>query len=145
MFEGLKRAVMRIDNDFWKRQQEERHKFQATRAIQGYIPKAPRPTQERPSPTLESPTLTNKLPRDRTRGLLSQAPSSSYSEQPPCHDLAKRLSHYLYFFSFLFFFFGLTTTRWSMGKYHVTLSQCHNGVTDGHRWSCHKSQSQGVT
>jgi len=26
-FEGLKRAVMRIDNDFWKRQQEERHKF----------------------------------------------------------------------------------------------------------------------
>jgi len=32
-FEGLKRAVMRIDNDFWKRQQEERHKFQAARAI----------------------------------------------------------------------------------------------------------------
>jgi len=64
-----------------------------------------------------------------------------------CHDLAKRLSHYLYFFSFLFFFFffGLTTTRWSVGKYHMTLSQCHNGVTDGHRWSRHKSQSQGVT
>jgi len=64
-----------------------------------------------------------------------------------CHDLAKRLSYYLYFFSFLFFFFffGLTTTRWSVGKYHVTLSQCHNGVTYGHRWSRHKSQSQGVT
>ena len=44
-----------------------------------------------------------------------------------CHDLAKWLSHYLYFFSFLFFSFliGLTTTRWSAGKYHVTLSQCH--------------------
>jgi len=83
MFEGLKRAVMRIDNDFWKHQQEERHKFQATRAVQGYIPKAPRPTQERPSPTLESPTLTNKLPRDCTQGSLSQAPSSSYSKQPP--------------------------------------------------------------
>jgi len=26
-FEGLKRAVMRIDNDFWKRHQEEKHKF----------------------------------------------------------------------------------------------------------------------
>jgi len=32
-FEGLKRVVMRIDNDFWKRQQEERHKFQAVRAV----------------------------------------------------------------------------------------------------------------
>ena len=53
---------MRIDNDFWKRQQEERHKFQAARAIQGYIPKAPRLTQGRPSSTLESLALTDKLP-----------------------------------------------------------------------------------
>ena len=53
-----------------------------------------------------------------------------------CHDLAKRLSHYLYFFSFLFFFFGLTTTRWSMGKYHVTLSnseQRDSWLNSGHR------------
>ena len=62
MFEGLKRAVMRIDNDFWKCQQEKRHKFQAARAVQGYIPKAPRPTQGRPSSTSESPALTDKLP-----------------------------------------------------------------------------------
>ena len=71
----------------------------------------------------------------------------AWTSFPRCHDLAKRLSHYLYFFSFLFFFFffGLTTTRWGVGKYHVTLSQYHNGVTDGHGWSRHKSQSQGVT
>jgi len=37
-----------------------------------------------------------------------------------CHDLAK----------------------WNVGKYHVTLSQRHNGVTEGHRWSRHRSQSQ---
>ena len=80
MFEGLKRAVMRIDNDFWKCQQKERHKFQAARAVQGYTPKAPRPTQGRPSPTLESPALTNKLPRDYIRESLSQAPSSSHPE-----------------------------------------------------------------
>jgi len=61
-FEGLKRAVMRIDNDFWKCQQEEKHKFQALRAIQGYAPKAPRPIQGRPPPTLESLTSTDKLP-----------------------------------------------------------------------------------
>ena len=35
------------------------------------------------------------------------------------HDLANWLSHYLYFFSFLFLF---TTTRQSAGKYHMTLS-----------------------
>jgi len=54
--------------------------------------------------------------------------SCSSVEPEYCHDLAKWLSHYLYFFSFLFFFFsfGLTTTRWSMGKYHMTLSHCHN-------------------
>ena len=44
--------------------------------------------------------------------------------------MAKLLSIFLFlFFSFLI---GLTTTRWSVGKYHMTLSQCHNGVTDGH-------------
>jgi len=62
MFEGLKRAVMRIDNDFWKCQQEKKHKFQALRAIQGYIPKASRSIQGRPPPALEGPTLTDKLP-----------------------------------------------------------------------------------
>ena len=61
IFEGLKRAVMRIDNDFWKRQQEEKHKFQASRTIQGYIPKAPRSIQERSPFALEGPTSTDKL------------------------------------------------------------------------------------
>jgi len=37
-----------------------------------------------------------------------------------CYDLANRLSHYLYFFSFSFLI-GLTTTRWSVGKYHVVM------------------------
>jgi len=50
-----------------------------------------------------------------------------------CYDLAKRLSHYLYFF-FFSFLIGLTTTRWSVGKYHVILSQCHKWC-DG--WSHH--------
>jgi len=49
-FEDLKRVVIRIDNNFWKRQQKEKHKFQALRAIQGYAPKAPRPIQGRPPP-----------------------------------------------------------------------------------------------
>jgi len=80
MFEGLKRAIMRIDNNFWKRQQEKRHKFQALRAIQGYVPKAPRLIQERPPPTLESPISTDKLPQDCNRGPLTQYPFSSHTE-----------------------------------------------------------------
>jgi len=82
-FEGLKRAVMRIDNDFWKHQQEEKHKFQALRATQGYVPKAPRPIQGRPPPALESLTSTDKLPRDHNQGPLTQYPSSSHTEQSP--------------------------------------------------------------
>jgi len=44
-----------------------------------------------------------------------------------------KMAKSLFIFLFLFFSFliGLTTTRWSVGKYHVTLSQCHNGGTDG--------------
>jgi len=36
---------------------------------------------------------------------------TALAESGLCHDLAKQLSHYLYFFSFLFLFFylGLTT------------------------------------
>jgi len=71
--------------------------------------------------------------------------SEEYDNEDRCHDLAKWLSHYLYFFSFLFLFLLITTTRQSAGKSYVTLSQCHNGVTDGHRWSHHESQSQCVT
>jgi len=39
--------------------------------------------------------------------------SGAWSGELECHDLAKRLSYYLYFFSFLFLFFylGLTTQR----------------------------------
>jgi len=53
-----------------------------------------------------------------------------------------KLTKSLFIFLFFFFLFLFTTTRWSTGKYHVTLSQYHNGVTEGHRWSCHGSQSQ---
>ena len=82
-FEGLKRAVMRIDNDFWKCQQEEKHKFQALRATQDYVPKTSRPIQGRPPPTLESLTSTDKLPQDRNWGPLTQYSFSSRTKQSP--------------------------------------------------------------
>ena len=40
-----------------------------------------------------------------------------------CHDLAKRLSHYLYFFSFSFLFLlDLQLQDGAWEKYYVTLS-----------------------
>ena len=41
------------------------------------------------------------------------------------HDLAKQLSHYLYFFSFLFLF-GLTTQESNIEKYHMSNVTCHS-------------------
>jgi len=39
-----------------------------------------------------------------------------------CHDLAKQLSQYLYFFSFSFLFFWIIT-KVEHGKYHVTVTE----------------------
>ena len=41
------------------------------------------------------------------RDAIAKCSSSSTLGPDHCHDLAKRLSHYLYFFSFLFFSFSL--------------------------------------
>jgi len=79
-FEGLKRAVMRIDNDFWKRHQEEKHKFQTARLTQSYTPKPPRFTQGRPLPTQEGSSLPDKTPRDNSQGLPLQTPFPIHTE-----------------------------------------------------------------
>ena len=52
-----------------------------------------------------------------------------------CHDLAKWLSHYLYFFSFLFFCFylGLTTQKRVWKSVTSQVSQSHDRIS--HDWS----------
>jgi len=45
------------------------------------------------------------------------------------YDLAKWLSHYLYFFSFLFIF-GLTIQGRSAGKYHIICHMSHDESYD---------------
>ena len=39
-----------------------------------------------------------------------------------CHDLAKQLSHFLFFFCFLFFYLVRLLLRWNMGKHHVIVT-----------------------
>jgi len=56
------------------------------------------------------------------------------NEKPRCHDLAKRLSHYLYFFSFLFFSYWTYNYKMERGRVShdfVTMSQWCD------RWSHH--------
>jgi len=66
---------MRIDNNFWKRHQEEKHKFQAARSTQSYLPKSPRPTQGRPSPAQDVLMPSDKAPQDRVQG---SSPQTSF-------------------------------------------------------------------
>jgi len=52
-----------------------------------------------------------------------------------CYDLAKQLSHYLYFFFFSFLFFSYWTYNYKMehGKVsHDFVTNVTMGVTDGH-------------
>jgi len=64
------------------------------------------------------------------------------SSSARCHDLAKRLSHYLYFFSFsfLFFYLGLTTQREVWESVTSQVSHSH-----GHMTGSHSVTSHGVT
>jgi len=56
-----------------------------------------------------------------------------------CHDLAKWLSHYLYFFSFLFLFFylGLTTQKEVQESVMSQVSHSHSHMTGSHSITSH--------
>jgi len=56
-----------------------------------------------------------------------------------CHDLAKQLSHYLYFFSFLFLFFylGLTTQKEVQESVMSQVSHKHSHMTGSHSITSH--------
>jgi len=49
-----------------------------------------------------------------------------------CHDLAKQLSHYLYFFSFLFLFFHLRLTTQKEVRESVTSQVSHSHSITSH-------------
>jgi len=56
-----------------------------------------------------------------------------------CHDLAKQLSYYLYFFSFLFLFFylGLTTQEKVWESVMSQVSYGHSHITRSHSVTSH--------
>jgi len=89
---------------------------------------------------LNKATIKNKYPLPLIQELIDKVQGAKYFTKldiqwgynnirirEGCHDLTKRLSHYLYFFSFLFFS-GLTTQGWSTRKYHMTRSHGSMGI-----------------
>jgi len=59
---------------------------------------------------------------------------------PNCYDLAKQLSHYLYFFSFLLFYLGLTIQEGVQESVMLQVSHSH-----GHMIGSHSITSHDVT
>jgi len=64
-FEGFKRAVMRIDNNYWRRIQEDKNKQHPIRPTQTYSPRILKPDPNRPTTLDEATTPIEQLARDR--------------------------------------------------------------------------------
>ena len=80
-FEALKRTVLRIDNDYWKCQLEERNKPHLTRTSQNYAPKNPCPETNRPPNLLERAYISDKWPQEGPRS----SPSTFFSACSKSH------------------------------------------------------------
>jgi len=48
IFEGLKRAVQKIDSDYWRRVSDDKQKQQVACTLQNYFPRSPRPEPTQP-------------------------------------------------------------------------------------------------
>ena len=62
-FEGFKRAVLRIDNDYWKRAQDNRNKLRTSRPSQYHAPKLPRSEPTRAPGAKERASYTERISR----------------------------------------------------------------------------------
>ena len=71
-FEGLKRAVLKIDNNYWKRALEEPNKFHTIHPSQNSPSRTSRVEQKYPAPAVLSPSPTNQATQERTRLSLPQ-------------------------------------------------------------------------
>ena len=77
LFEELKRSVLRIDNDYWKHQLEDKHKFQSTHTLSN----APtRPLREEPIKSV----LTTEFSASPDRNLRNRSKPLFLA---PCNDL----------------------------------------------------------
>jgi len=63
-FKGLKRAILKIDNDFWKCHQEDKNKLQTLYTLQGYVLRTSRPELGQASSSLERLAILDQVLRE---------------------------------------------------------------------------------
>jgi len=69
-FKGLKRVVLRVDSNYWKRTLEESNKFCTACSPQNSMPQVPRVEQKYPAPPASLFSFTNQMTQERTRSSL---------------------------------------------------------------------------
>lgn len=74
-FEGLKRAVLRIDNNYWKRTLEEPNKPRTTHSPQTPMFQMSKIEQKHTTPPASLPNLTSRTTQERARLPLSRTPT----------------------------------------------------------------------
>jgi len=79
-FESFKRAVLQIDNDYWKRIQDNKHKYRTNCFSLHYTFKLPRPDLTRTPGVKERPTPIKRLPNSP---LFPGAPSVTPLQRGP--------------------------------------------------------------
>jgi len=77
LFEGLKRSVLRIDNDYWKHQLKDKYKFQSTHTLSNVPTRPPRKESIKSVSTTEVLVSPDRNLQDKSRPLLPA----------PCNDL----------------------------------------------------------
>jgi len=80
-FEGYKRAVLRINNNFWRQIQDEKNKARIARTLQHHLPKPPRTENAHFTPDSRPPPP-ERAPPGRPRED-TQLVSSAILENPP--------------------------------------------------------------
>jgi len=68
-----------------------------------------------------------KKHRQLVKEVLKRLQFNDFYTKAKCHDLAKQLSHFLFFFCFVLFYLVRSLLRWSIGKYHVTVTKSDIG------------------
>jgi len=66
-FEGFKRAIMRIDSDYWKRTQDDKNKLRTIRPLQTHFQRISRPDLNQPLPLVMGTSPAERSTRDRPR------------------------------------------------------------------------------
>ena len=80
-FKGYKRAVMRVDDNYWRQVQDDKNKINMAHTLQRHLPRFPKPKNHRSAPT-ERPKTLEPAPPSQQRAWNSPPPTQSTEPSP---------------------------------------------------------------